>query len=176
MYRRALAEGKKSLLILEDDLTPLPELSQFELAVLEKLRTTDWGLVYLAYDGFAKDEQPAVMTAEQPLRRSDTLLRCTHFYAVHHTVLPSLIAFLEALLTRPPGDPAGGPMSVDAALTTYRRQHPELSVWLATRSLASQGSSRSDITPSFLDRVPGLRPVASLARSVRTFIRGQLGR
>src|SRR4051812_34790380 len=37
MYRRALAEGKKSLLIIEDDLTPLPELREFETAVLEKL-------------------------------------------------------------------------------------------------------------------------------------------
>jgi hypothetical protein len=143
--RQAQADGVQRLLVLEDDVMFTPALAQAE-HLAPALAQGGW---QLAYPGHVRAAQPG------PLRWEvcSEALVCAHCYAVQASALPVLVAFLEACLARPVGHPDGGPMHVDGALTVLRRQRPDLVTWAASRSLAGQRSSRSDIIgPSWLDR------------------------
>lgn len=143
--RQAQADGVRRLLVLEDDVMFTPALAQAEHLALA-LAGGGW---HLAYPGHVQAALPGPLRWE----RSSEPLVCAHCYAVPASALPVLVAFLEACLARPAGHPDGGPMHVDGALTVLRRQRPDLVTWVASRSLAGQRSSRSDIIgPSWLDR------------------------
>ena len=79
------------------------------------------------------------------------------FYAVHGQILDPLIAYLEAVLTRPAGHPDGGPMHVDGALTMFRERHPGPLTLVARSNLGWQRSSSSDISTRRFDQIPVLR-------------------
>ena len=154
--RQAHADGVRRLLVLEDDVMFGAEM-RGAAALADALRGDAW---QLAYPGHVQPAEPG------PLRwiATDAPLVCAHCYAVHGDALPTLIDHLEACLARPAGHPDGGPMHFDGALTMLRQARPELVTLLASRSLAGQRSSRSDIIgPSWIDRLP----LAGLARAVR---------
>ena len=91
---------------------------------------------------------------------------------MHADGLDTLITHLQACLTRPPGHPEGGPMHFDGALTLLRQAQPGLVTWRASRSLAGQRSSRSDIIgPSWLDRLP----LAGVMRAAKNSLRRLAG-
>ena len=90
-----------------------------------------------------------------------------HCYAVTAEVLPRLCPYLEAMILRPSGSPDGGPMHFDGALGWFRRNHPDVPTVLVSPSLAHQRSSRSDLTPSWFDRLPVVSALASHARRIR---------
>jgi hypothetical protein len=154
--QQAQADGVRRLLVLEDDVmftAAMRDAAPLAAALLDD----GW---QLAYPGHI---QPPL---DGPLRwvRTDAPLVCAHCYAVHANALPTLTAYLEACLARPAGDPAGGAMHYDGALTMLRQARPDLITLLASRSLAGQRSSRSDIIgPSWIDRLP----FAGLARALR---------
>lgn len=156
VLRQAQADGVQRLLVLEDDVMFTPALRQ-AAHLGPALEQGGW---HLAYPGHVQAALPGPLRWE----RSSEALVCAHCYAVNGSALPVLVAYLEACLARPAGHPEGGPMHVDGALTWLRRQRPDLVTLLASRSLAGQRSSRSDIIgPSWLDRRLG----AALAAGVR---------
>ena len=160
VLRQARAEGVERLLVLEDDVmftTALRDAKRLAFA----LRDDDW---HLAYPGHLLPPLSGPLRWEQ----TDAPLMTAHCYAVAGHALPTVIRFLEDCLGRPAGHPAGGPMHYDGALTTLRAQQPNLVTLVASRSLARQRSSRSDIMgPSWLDhlRVPGLAAGARWLRN-----------
>lgn len=88
-----------------------------------------------------------------------------HFYGVNGRVLDRLVAFLELVMSRPPGHPDGGPMHVDGAFSTFRQQNPDVLTLAASPSLGWQRSSRSDIASNrWYDRTPVSRELVGLAR------------
>jgi hypothetical protein len=154
LLREAAADGVRRLLVLEDDVM-FHALARQAAALAPALRDDGW---QLAYPGHIL---PAQDGALRWLRCHDEALQCAHCYAVHGDALPVLVDFLEACLRRPAGDPVGGPMHFDGALNMLRHQRPELVTLRASRSLAGQRSSRSDIIgPSWLDRAIGHGPAA----------------
>ncbi len=157
--RQARADGVQRLLVLEDDVMFTPAL-RAAAPLAQSLRQCEW---HIAYPGHSLPPAPG------PLRwaRSDAPLVCAHSYAVQASALPVLIDYLEACLGRPAGHPEGGPMHYDGALTRLRQARPDLVTLVASRSLAGQRSSRSDIIgPSWLDRTLGLH-LAAAARRLR---------
>jgi hypothetical protein len=92
-------------------------------------------------------------------------------YGVHRSALAPLVEYLEGCLVRPPGDPVGGPMHVDGALTMFRAAHPEFITLIAQPSLAGQRSSRSDITFGAFESIPGVKQAMSVARKLKTALR-----
>lgn len=161
---QARTDGVQRLLVLEDDVMFNAEMAAAS-ALGAALSDDGW---HLAYPGHTLAAQPG------PLRwvRSDAALVCAHSYAVHHDALDPLIGYLQDCLARQPGDPQGGPMHYDGALTMLRRQRPALITLLATRSLAGQRSSRSDIIgPSWLDRLPGAAGLRQVKNGLRRLAR-----
>jgi hypothetical protein len=159
VLRQARADGVQRLLVLEDDVMFTAALtSAGKLGAA--LALDDW---HMAYPGHAQQSRPGPLRWE----RSDAPLVCAHCYVVRGDALETVIGYLEACLGRPAGHPLGGAMHYDGALTMLRQARPDLVTLVASRSLAGQRSSRSDIVgPSWLDHGP-LAAVAGLVRGAR---------
>jgi GR25 family glycosyltransferase involved in LPS biosynthesis len=167
VLRDARDAGVKNLLVCEDDLTIIKRFGDYEESMLEQLRATpDWGIVFLGHqETVTGDGRLVTVPPEQHM----LLL---HMYLLNASVIDRLIAFLELLLTRPPGDPRGGPMHADGAVSIFRRRNPDVKTLRAEPILALQRASRSDIAGGkWWDHVPLLRSVAAFARELVTKVR-----
>ena len=147
--------GYQAVLILEDDCDFGPGFA----TVVAALADTEWGIAYL---GHAEHPEAGPSPLVEWPPASPVLL--AHCYAVRGSVLPSLCAYLEAMILRPAASPDGGPMSPDGALSWFRRTHPEIRTLLASPSVAGQRSSKSNLSPRPWDRVPGVRYAAGAFR------------
>jgi hypothetical protein len=166
ILKDARSRGVESVLIVEDDAC-VPETQVALLtSMAQQASRKDWGILYLGHiEHLAGVAEPGWLPYTGPVA-------CSHFYAARRSVFDPLIEYLEACLLRPPGDPVGGPMAYDGALTMFRAAHPEVITLIAQPSLAAQRSSRSDITPRFFDRLPLLRELSGLARLLRSRLLG----
>lgn len=156
----ALADGVENVLVLEDDLALHPEACVPQPALVKTLASGEWDF---AYPGHTL----ALGAPGAPVRweRTTSPLVCAHFYALNRRILADLREYLDACRRRPPGHPDGGPMHVDGAFSMFRARRPDVVTLIASPSLGSQRSSRSDITANrWYDRQPGLRLLSGLAR------------
>jgi len=167
ILKLACSQGLRNVLIIEDDLGISPQLRREEDGIVEQLRATDWGIVYLGH--FEKVE-PAVPARLIPYP-TDKHIITTHFYGVSGLVAERLVRFLEALQQRPAGHPLGGPMYPDGAISTFRQQNPDVVTLVACPSLGWQRSSPSDLHPAWFDRLPGVRALVQLGRAGRNWLR-----
>jgi hypothetical protein len=170
MLKQAKQDRLANVLILEDDLAFSPLLLRHDAELATLARDTRWDFAYFGHvlAGGASDEKAPT------LESWDRDIVTTHFYAVRGPVIDPLIAFLESVVARRPGDPAGGPMHVDGALSTFRRQNPAFTTLVARPSLGGQRSSRSDVAPlKWFDKTPVIRQGISLLRSVRIRLQGR---
>jgi hypothetical protein len=164
VLRLARERDCESVLILEDDLTLSPLLGPNVDVLADVLQRKTWGFVYLGHvEPLDEAEGANLLPFTGPLRTS-------HFYAVSRPAIDALCQYLEAAHDRAPGDPAGGPMHLDAALTMFRAEHPELTTYIANPNLGWQRSSRSDIHSTFSQSAPVLRNFYDVAR----YLRGRL--
>ena len=166
VLQNALAQGVERLLGLEDDamfkpiVTDCPELLEF-------CKRQEWDFLYL---GHVFPPEPG------SLRWVETKegVMCAHGYAVHRRVMPAVVKYLEECLQRPPGDPVGGPMPVDGALSMFRVAHDEVITYRASYSLILQRSSQSSIAgPSRFDT---MMPAVLLhrVRKIKSWLRRRL--
>jgi glycosyl transferase family 25 len=100
-------------------------------------------------------------------------LMTSHFYAIKEPALSRLIDFLEQAQIRLPGDPAGGPMHLDGALTMFRQANPDLLTRIASPNLGWQRPSRSDIHSNWFQQAPVFRHFYDVARAIRS-LKGRL--
>ena len=163
VLKDARARGLTSVLVLEDDLEVFPEDITLLATLLECSTHVQWDFLYLGHV-LALPPAPAQLVAF-----TGPIQTC-HFYAVHSGIFDRVIGYLESCLTRHPGDPIGGPMNIDGALTMFRAANPDVVTLVAQPSAGSQRSSRSDISVRPLEQVPGLRQAMGFARAVRSFI------
>ena len=92
---------------------------------------------------------------------------CAHFYIVKGRAIAQLTAFLDAVLSRPPGHPDGGPMHYDGAINMMRAQNPDLVTLAILPSLGNQRASATNIHPlKWFDRVPVVRTGAAMLRRI----------
>lgn len=149
------------VLILEDDCDFGPDFAHRQAEVAQRLQSEPWGIAFL---GHAEPDAGAPGLRALPSDRELLLLHC---YAVSADVLPRVAAYLEAITLRPVGSPEGGPMSIDGAVSWFRRANPDVQSKLLLPSLAHQRSSRSDLRPNWYDRIPILRTLIGWTRSMR---------
>jgi len=142
VLRQAAQAGVGSLLILEDDLNFCDRFQEKFDALAGFLSQQNWGLCYgsyVLYTPLAQTHLPGVQAAPAaPIGTSA-------FLAINGAHIAALVAYLEAMLARAPGDPQGGPMHVDGAYCWFRRAHPEVSTWLASSPLGYQRASKTDV-------------------------------
>jgi glycosyl transferase family 25 len=140
------------VLILEDDVTFSTDFSDRSAEVTTWLRKRPWDIFYGGGDSTTAEIPP-----EKPIVTA-------HFMGFNETLLKDLVAYLKAILSRPPGHPLGGPMHVDGAYSHFRADYPEVVTLAARPPLCRQRSSASDIHTRWFDRVPGLAFLAGAAR------------
>ena len=161
----ARAAGHVRILVLEDDLNFVADFGQAFAAVLPALRAEPWDFAYL---GLLKVTPP--LPAAQGLVRvpPSAAVLGLHMVGLNLDVLPELIAYLEAMLERPAGDPQGGPMHVDGAYSWFRAAHPERRTVACQPPLGYQRASRTDIHAlRWFDRTWGFRSLAAALRAAK---------
>ena len=164
VIKDARARNAANVLILEDDLEiSSRDLPQLE-AVLALLPASPWQVLHLGHILPFSGSKPS-------LKPHSGAVQTAHFYAIRRDIFDPLIDYLEACLIRPPGDPTGGPMHFDGALTMFRAANPAVITLVAQPSLGSQRSSRSDISFRAIEQLPILKQTMSLARSLRRALR-----
>lgn len=161
VLRTALGRNYQSVLVMEDDLTLSTNFPRVQREIATRLSQNDWAFAYFGYTDLSRKSPRGVMqTCDEPLGQ-------THFYGIRQPYIGLLVAYLEELLTRPPGDPRGGPQHVDGAYCMFRATHPSALTLIATPAIGSQRSSRSDVTPRWFDGMLRLRPGVEFIRSLR---------
>lgn len=168
ILRDALHRNVESVLVIEDDCEIPPKSCALIGDLATKMTDDDWHFLYFGHVA----PLPAPIAAPAPgaqfqVVAYDGALQTTHMYAVRRSALAPLVEYLEGCLVRPPGDPIGGPMHVDGALSMFRAAHPELVTRILHPSIAGQRSSRSDITSGKFDTVPGVKHAISVARRLK---------
>ena len=166
VLRQARKSGLRRFLLLEDDAMIARNFASAD-ALVGFCDTDEWDFLYLGH------VLPAV---PGPLRWIRTVggVQCTHAYALRGEVLPSLIHFLEGLISRPPGDGGFGPMHIDAAYSVFMDRHPGIRVFRASKSLVLQRSSKSDVAPvGISDRVIPAS-MLGVARKFKSWVRARI--
>ena len=170
VLRDARDRGLASVLILEDDLNFVKDFGTRFEPVRRCLQQQPWGMFYGSYTFYG--EAPTLPDAPCVQADAQLPISTTAFVAVHGAWIGRLIKYLEAMLQRPAGDPAGGPMHVDGAYCWFRAAYPEMACWLAHPSLGYQRSSQTDIhPPRWFDRVQPVAAVVSILRKLRNRLR-----
>ena len=150
VIKEAIERRDQHILVIEDDLNFSKNLSLHCTSALKNLDVIDWDIAYLGHSLEDKKEKIAWVKISP-----DTELLCAHFLAINGKVLPRLSEFLEAILTREPGDPQGGPMHYDGALSTFRKTHKDINTYCFSKNLGYQRPSKTDLHAlSWFDRIP----------------------
>jgi glycosyl transferase, family 25 len=96
------------------------------------------------------------------------LVGLSHFIGLKGEAVGDAAGYLEAILARAPGDPAGGPMHVDGAYNWFRQAHPHYRTVAAMPEIGYQRASRTDVHElAWYDKLPFIRDVAVTLRRRR---------
>lgn len=162
VMRLALEQNLDRVLVMEDDIAILDSIDTHGLEIIERLKTLDWDIVYFGYLRPAQSPPGAILAPY------DERTQGGHFYGVNGKILPRLVAFLEACMTRPAGHPEGGPTFRDGGFNLFRKLNPDVKTYLAVPNLAKQRSSRTNLHElDWYDRHPITRPVVEQIRALK---------
>lgn len=161
VLKNARNAGAQQLVILEDDVNFAPKFTERWKFSMSALETQEWSIFY---PGHIKNNLPEGLSRISP----DTGFQCAHFMVINGPAISTVIAGLERILSRPAGHPLGGPMHVDGAYSTIRKQDHSLVTYAHFPVLGYQRPSRTDIgNLKWFDRVGMLTPVVNIARKLK---------
>lgn len=166
VLKRAVAEGRERILILEDDVDFAPDFIPAARRLLGDSKVADGSVLYL---GFLQARPPIPShEAGWSLLDKGTAIVGAHMVSFDRRSLELAIPYLEAMLERSPGDQLGGPMHVDGAYNWFRRNHEGVRTMLCIPPLGLQRASRTDIHPlRWFDRSPLTRSLVTALRKAR---------
>jgi len=123
ILRRARNNQCPAVLVLEDDAIFRTFLADaaFQRQLVKTLEIEPWDICY-----FGHPITNQLLGQPHGLIRSDLTFKWAHCYAVHQRALNNLVEYLEATAKRPVGDPMGGKMYIDGALSLYRKKTTNL--------------------------------------------------
>ncbi len=166
VLKRAVAEGRQRILILEDDVDFAPDFVASAKTLLGDSNAAGCPVLYLGYLQ-ARPPIPSSGQGWMPLGK-DVSITGAHMISFDRRALDLAIPYLEAMLQRAPGDPLGGPMHVDGAYNWFRRNHEDVRAMLCLPPLGLQRASRTDIHPlKWYDRSPLTRGLVAVMRRAR---------
>lgn len=163
VLRDAVEAKLDRILIVEDDLNFASDFAQRSARLLPRIAAADWGMFYGGHEVVGELEALDGGANIQP----EVAVQTSHFLALQGPTVRAAADYLAAMLRRPAGDPAGGPMHVDGAYSWFRRAHPSVRTWIATPPLGYQRASRTDIHAlRWFDRTLVIRDAVSMLRRV----------
>jgi len=189
VLRQAQKQRLSNVLILEDDVCFSKRLKAEENQLTAQLTSMEWDMIhfgYFPYHGFNfSDYSGKAFNSNAPcsiikLDSSHPPLQGAHFYGVNSSIFSRLIEFLERyfeeLFKTPPSFLEGDLLHLDgaypdSAYQIFRNQNPDVITLIACPSLGWQRNSRSDLTPSKLDRIPFLAPLLNAVRPLKTSLK-----
>lgn len=157
--------GADSILLLEDDADFTPIFRRTGNSHARLLDRPGWSILYL---GCRARDLPTPVEGFHHIP-AEVALTTSHAIVFRKQVIGPLIEYLEAILARPAGDPAGGPMHVDGAYNWFRQAHPDVCTLLPAKHWAVQRASPSDIavTAGWKRRLPFLRTLRMFRNRLR---------
>lgn len=169
ILKEAKSQNFHNLLIMEDDLSFRNLLVEHQDAVTKELHRLSWDFAYL---GHSLNLEPK---GEIIFQECSDEIRQSHFLAINGKIIEQLVDFLEELLKRPGGHPEGGPMHVDGAYSTFRKQNPSVITLIANPSLGFQRSSPSNVSGfKWFDSLPVFSQLATAVRQAKNWHRRRL--
>jgi hypothetical protein len=165
--RRAYAQGKNSVLLIEDDIGLSPSIPGLTPGIISQLESKTWDFFYLGHEYTGDIECANARTSEVKLLPVKTEIRTTQFYAVHGRIFSRLLEHLDRVASGTEGDQEFGPMPIDGAFNIFRRINPDVRGFMAVPKLGWQRPSRSDITPKPFDQFVYLRPFIRALRNIK---------
>ena len=165
--RMAHQLGRKSVLIMEDDIGLSPSIHRLTPSIISQLETISWDFVYFGHGHTGDIADANSRTMEIAFTPMNAEIGGAHFYAINGRILTRLLAYLDRVRTGPEGDREFGPMPLDGAYNVFRRRNPDVRTLLATPKLGWQRPSRSDISPRPIDRLKLLQPILSILRNFK---------
>ena len=153
VLKEAKAKGHGQILILEDDADFTQALLSADDEIIERLYAPGWDMAYLGHLVTGPAPSPSGEAFDPVLAPTPIML--AHALCIRTKALEGLIPYLEAMLARPAGDPAGGPMHVDGAYGWFRKDHPDITTLISRDQLIVQRASKTDIhAPSWKEKLP----------------------
>jgi glycosyl transferase family 25 len=166
-----LAHGRRasSVLLVEDDIALSTALPNLMPSIKARLATQEWDFIYFGHYGTGNISSAGRETNADELVFDEWTgeILTTCFYGVRGQVLPRLIDHLDKHANGRTGDQEAGPMPIDGAYNIFRRNNRDIRCLIAHPKLGWQNSSRSDITPHALDKLPILRSARGLLRKLK---------
>lgn len=167
VLREAAHGGLGAFLLLEDDVDFAPDIAARLGPLCAELAGTDWAVFY---GGYAESPGGAPIAGARRLLEVDPAcgILLAHCVGFRGPAIREAADYLELILGRPAGDPAGGPMHVDGAYSWYRRAHPGRRTVAAVPPVATQRPSPSDIAARiWFDRIVLFRPALLWLRTLK---------
>ena len=168
--RAALRQGKKSVLMIEDDFALTSAIGKLTPSIISQLETMRWDFCYLGHEYTGPIPLANFQTTEVKFTPYNAEIRTTHCYAVNGRIFFRLVAHLDRVAGGVEGDQEYGPMPIDGAFNIFRRDNPDIQTLIAQPKISWQLSSRSDITPRSFDKIQWLRPVLTTLRNAKAAI------
>lgn len=166
ILKQAQAQNFASVLIFEDDLDFCQDPTEHIVKAMNELDHQEWSMFYGGYE-ISRPITPIPGKSIQ-FADSDDSIGTTHFIGIHARAIPDLVLYFEAMLTRPAGDPAGGPMHVDGAYNWFRKSHPQFKTFIALPIIGVQRPSRTDIGElKAIDKIGSIRVLIGLLRKFK---------
>lgn len=166
--RSALRKGKRSVLVMEDDIALASSIETLTPSIISQLEETAWDFVYLGHEDTGEMRRATASTTEVSFIPYSGTIRAAHCYAVNGRIFERLLAHLDRVKNGVEGDQEFGPMPIDGAFNIFRRNNTDVQTLIANPKLSWQRSTRSDNHPRSFDSIRLLRPLVGALRGVRT--------
>jgi glycosyl transferase, family 25 len=156
----------KSVLILEDDVNFVDDFLARSEVLANSLNDVSVNVLY----GGHRFVMPPPPDSGKGWVYVDpfALVGLSHFIGLRGDAIAKAAQYLREMLTRAPGDPAGGPMHVDGAYNWFRQAHPSFVTIAAIPEIGYQRASRTDVHDlAWYDKLPLIRDFAVALRRRR---------
>lgn len=167
--QRAIEGEAQNVLIMEDDIAFSSSLGRLSPVIASWLAHNEWDIVYFGHDHTGAIPEANSRTSESDLKFQSWSgdIQGLHFYGLNRRIFVRLNCHFKRVSEGAEGDQVYGPMPVDGAINVFRRMNRGVKTFICEPKLGWQRSSRSDITPTKLDKIRLLWPVTGLLRSIK---------
>ena len=139
ILKAAVRDGLNNVLILEDDAIFSHRIKTVPIEPV--LETTEWDFCFLGHPLVVRPNPSGFV-------KSSEVFKWAHCYGVSRRIGPRLVSYLEDVIRRPAGDPLGGKMYIDGALSLFRSKSQDVVSLIAAPALSRQRGSRSSLAES----------------------------